>query len=133
MPIKETGDGDEPCAKKRKVKGKVTAVDEHIVSGFACKRVSSVPEYETRIYVYSGPDSMTRFFEHIMEESKIIGQLMSKNEPMLPLTKKERKANREETMSPYCKDPFTSENRKVHHHCHVSGRYLSPACNNCNP
>jgi len=91
MTIEETGDGDEPCTKKRKVERKVTAVDEHVVSGFACKRVSSVPEYETPIYVYSNPDPMTRFFERIMQESKIIGQLMSKNELMLPLTKEDRK------------------------------------------
>jgi hypothetical protein len=128
----ETDYGDEPSAKKHKVEGNTKAVDEHVISGFACKRVSSVPEYETPIYVYSGPDPMTRFFEHIMEESRVIGRLMGRNEEMLPLGKEEKRAYKEETVCPYCKGPFTESNWKVHHHCHVSGKYLSPACNNCN-
>jgi len=96
----------------------VKGVDEHVVSGFACKRVSSVPEYEKPIDVYSCPDPMTRFFEHIVEESKVIGQLMGREEDIMPLTKEEKKAYREEKVCPYCKGRFTPKNRKVHQHCH---------------
>ena len=31
-----------------------------------------------------------------------------------------------------CKREFTDMNRKVRHHCHVTGRFLSATCNNCN-
>jgi len=122
----------EPPAKKRKVEGKTKVENEHVVSGFACKRVSNIPEYETPIVVYSGPDPMAKFFEHIMQENKEIGELMSKNEPMLPLTKEEKKNYSKETMCPYCKDPFTRRNHKTRHHCHITGRFISAACNNCN-
>jgi len=31
-----------------------------------------------------------------------------------------------------CGTNFSAKNRKVRHHCHVSGNFLFPACNNCN-
>ena len=31
-----------------------------------------------------------------------------------------------------CHTHFTHQNHKVRHHCHVTGQYLFPACNNCN-
>jgi len=111
---------------------KTKVVDEHVVSGFACKRVSNIPEYETPIVVYSGPDPMAKFYEHIMEESNVIRDLMSKSEPRLPLTKDEKKNYRKETWCPYCKEPFITQNHKTRHHCHISGKFLSAACNNCN-
>ena len=31
-----------------------------------------------------------------------------------------------------CKHQFTDVNYKVKHHCHVTGKFLSATCNNCN-
>jgi len=75
---------------------------------------------------------MTRFIEHIMQESQVIGDLMSEDEPMLPLTKEEKETYGRDTMCPCCKGPYDVKNRKTRHHCHITGRFISAACNNCN-
>jgi len=67
-----------------------------------------------------------------MQESQVIGDLMNKDEPMLPLTKGEQTAVKAETMCPHCQGPFSAKNRKTRHHYHITGRFISAACNNCN-
>jgi len=47
------------------------------VYGFACHRVSEFPEYQTDPVVYSGPQVMDKFYEHIMKESQVISDLPS--------------------------------------------------------
>jgi len=44
---------------------KTRIVDEHSVSGFCCHRVTDIEQYQTPPTLYSGPDIMTRFYEHI--------------------------------------------------------------------
>ena len=45
---------------------KVRQLHKH--SGFACLRVSQVPEFNGEIFTYCGEDSMTAFFEHIRDQ-----------------------------------------------------------------
>jgi len=62
-------------------------VDEHMVSGFCCHRVTSLPQYQTPPTLYSGPDVMTHFYDHAMSENKIINDIMPEQVPITPLTK----------------------------------------------
>jgi len=45
---------------------KSDTVDEHLVSGFRCYRVTTLPQYQTPPTMYSGPDVMTHFYQHVM-------------------------------------------------------------------
>jgi len=65
-------------------------IDEHGVCGFACHRVTDIVEYQTDPVVYSGPDPMSVFYDHVMSESKIIGEIL-KN--VLSVTIKVRESN----------------------------------------
>ena len=109
-----------------------TIVDEHVVSGFACHRVSLMEEHQTPPTVYSGPDVMSKFYEHIMAEHAAISKILGKNVPMQALTFKQQTDYDDATVCQNCNEPFTTNNRKVRHHCHVSGQFLFAACNNCN-
>jgi len=40
-------------------------IDEHRVCGFACYRVTDYPQYQTDPFVYSRPDVMNKFYDHI--------------------------------------------------------------------
>jgi len=51
-------------------------IDEHRVCGFACHRVTDIVEYQTDPVDYSGPDPMSVFYDHVMTESKIIGEIL---------------------------------------------------------
>ena len=61
-------------------------IQEHHISGFACYRVTDNAEYQTEPTVYSGPEPMTKFYEHVMSESKVLGQIIASDEEMKPLT-----------------------------------------------
>jgi len=108
-------------------------VNEHTPSGFCVYRVSDITEYNREPFVYSGPDVMNNFYDHIMSESEAISEILDRDCDMLPLTDDEQiKYDATETC-PYndCQfDPIT--NPKVRHHNHITGRFISAACNNCN-
>jgi len=107
-------------------------IDEHRVCGFACYRVSEYPQYQTDPVVYSGPDVMDKFYEHIMRESQEISSILANDLDMTPLTDGEQTYYDAATVCGECGVAFTAANHKVRHHDHVSGQYLFPACNNCN-
>jgi len=107
-------------------------LDVHSASCFCCYRISSEPKYRTPPKVYSGPDPMTEFYDHIMEESRVISRIVSQQVPMRPMTPDEHKLHEAATECVNCGGPFSDRNLRVRHHDHVSGEYLFPACQKCN-
>jgi len=92
-------------------------LDVHSVSGFCCYRVSSESKYRTPPKLYSGPDPMTEFYDHVMEESSVISKIVSHQVPMRPMISDEHKPA---TECVNCGGPFTDRNLKVRHHDHVA-------------
>ena len=82
--------------------------------------------------MYSGPDPITEFYDHVMEESRVISKIVSHQVPMRPMTSDEHKLHEAATECVNCGGPFSDRNLKVRHHDHVSGKYLFPACQKCN-
>ena len=121
-----------PATSRLDTDAKTHIVDEHSVSGFCCYRVTDLPQYQTLPTVYSGPDVMSHFYEHVMAETKIFDDILSEQIPMSGMTDVDRRRHRAATTCFNCNHPFTHENYKVRHHCHVTGQYLFPCCNNCN-
>jgi len=123
-PIDPNEDGDAMKATK--------LIDEHNVCGFACHRVSVYPQYQTDPVVYSGPGVMDAFYKHVMQESKIISDILADDQDMDPLTDTQQADYDGMTTCGACGEEFTKANHKVRHHAHVTGQFLFPACNNCN-
>jgi len=107
-------------------------LDVHSVSGFCCYCISSEPKYRTPPKVYSGPDPMTEFYDHVVEESRVISKIVSHQVAMRPMTSDEHKLHEAATDCVNCGGPFSDQNLKVRPHDHVSGEYLFPACQKCN-
>ena len=107
---------------------------QHIPSGFCVYTVSSHPDYVSKPYIYSGPgDVMEHFFDYIYREYyDVIEPLLKQNQPMLPLTAEQSIKHDAATKCQCCNFNFTQRNCKTAHHCHVTGQYLGPVCNNCN-
>jgi len=57
---------------------------------------------------------MSKFYEHIMQENEIICSILKTNNEMHMMTEKQK------------------NDYDVVTHCHVSGKFLYAACNNCN-
>ena len=47
----------------------------HKLSGFACLRVSQVPELNREIFTYSGENWMTVFFEYIKDQDRYVQRI----------------------------------------------------------
>jgi len=105
---------------------------EHQPSGFCCLLVSRFFEHNHKIFTYSGPNVMEEFFKHIKQQQDDINKVLSNNLPMDPLTDEETKSHDSATHCLTCKETFTEDNVKTHHHCHITGKYIGPVCNNCN-
>ena len=110
----------------------ITPSGEHVPSGFCCLRVSKFPQYDHKIHTYSGDNVVQEFLKYITQEQTEIDSILSSNISMNPLTDRERLAHNAATICSTCESQFTKSNYKVRHHCHVTGQYIAPVCNNCN-
>ena len=109
-----------------------TIVSAHVPSGFCLYRVSPHEEFYTPPFTYSGGDTMEKFFDRVFEEANTISDILSRDVPMSPLSRNEQAEHDRATVCRNCKVAFSSQNPKTRHHSHVTGRYLFPACCNCN-
>ena len=109
----------------------ITPSGEHVPSGFCCLRTSKFPEHDHNIYTYSGTNVLDEFFAHIKREQNFINQIISTNVDMKPLSDEDRLAHDSATFCSTCEESFNIKNWKVYHHCHVTGNYIGPVCNNC--
>ena len=91
----------------------VRPIDEHRVCGFACHRVTSISKYQTDPVVYSGRAVMSKFYDHVMSESKIISDVLHNNETMIPMTPEQQRDYDSATHCTDCHTEFTSANWKV--------------------
>ena len=113
--------------------GKKTCIlDTHQISGFCSHRVTDSERHQTPPTVYSGSDVISHFYEHVMSESRQISEILSVQVPLAKMSPDEEKRHRAATVCENCRCEFTHDNYRVRHHCHVSGKYLFPACNSCN-
>ena len=101
-------------------------------SGFACIRVSQLPEFNEEIFTYSGENSITVFFEHIKDHNRYVRSILSDVKPMKTLTAEQQLQQAPATTYELCHPKFTNKNKKAKHHCHLSRLYISFYCNTCN-
>jgi RNase P subunit RPR2 len=107
--------------------------DRHEPSGFCCIRVSSFESMNhEEAYVYSGPDVMQHFYDHVIKERDLVNKILDKQIPMSRMTDTELERYEKATVCGTCDKPFTDKNVKVRHHCHVTGRFIDATCNRCN-
>jgi len=88
--------------------------------------------------VYSGADDvMEVFYQHVLNEMNIMNWIVADNVEMLPFTAEHEAEFEAATICGNCKKPFTDDNHKVRHHCHISGEFLFPVAtiptSNSNP
>jgi len=71
------------------------------------------------------------FFYETREQTEI-DSILSSNNSMNPIADRERVAHNAATICSTCESQFSKSNYKVRHHCHVTGQYIAPVCNNYN-
>jgi len=68
----------------------------------------------------------------VLRGARSISDILSRNVPMCPLDYDQQSSFDAAVTCHNCNTKFTADNPKTRHHCHVTGNYLFPACNNCN-
>ena len=84
----------------------------HTPIGFACLRVSHVPEFNGEIFMYSGEDSMTVFFEHIKDQDHYVRNILSDVKPMKTLKAEQQLQHAAATTSELCHGQFTKKKKR---------------------
>ena len=109
------------------------SVNEHVPSGFCCLKVSKFDDEMFEPYVYSGPDTVSKFYEHIYREQETICTKLNVQMDMSSLTDEEKSQYENASTCPNCNSSFDQISRiKVRHHCHTTGRFLGAVCAKCN-
>ena len=50
----------------------------------------------------------------------------------MKITKEQQQEYDNLTLCKYCNCSFSEENKKVNHHVHIAGKFISRICHNCN-
>jgi len=66
------------------VQTKTRKLDDHVVSGFCCYRVTDLSQYQTPPTAYSSPDVMTHFYKHVISENEKINKILLQQVPERP-------------------------------------------------
>ena len=109
---------------------------KHTPSGFCYYIKSSIPGFDREPVLYSkkseDEDISTIFVTSLEKEIQEIYNQYKQPKPMIYLTKKQWGDFNSATHCHICKVKFTSDERKVRDHCHLTGQYRGPAHNKCN-
>jgi hypothetical protein len=114
------------------VDGDTDVLVEHIPSGFCAYTVSWDEEHETNPIVYSGPDCMDVFYDHLTTEQWRIVSILKNKYEMELLNENVREHFDRATECPRCFQPFSGDRKKVMHHNHRAGKFIDALCNSCN-
>ena len=106
--------------------------DTHVPSGFCVVTTSLFEDHDYQLFCYTGENVMDEFFAHMQREEQRIRSILSADKPMNDLTPEEQIKYNASTVCVSCNREFTADRRKIHHHCHVTGKYLAPVCQVCN-
>jgi len=82
---------DSPRRRRRRRRGQGDLSDRRApLCGFACYRMTYYPQYQTDPFVYSGPDVINKFYDHIMSESGAIETILVDDQDMTQLTDRQQ-------------------------------------------
>jgi len=77
-------------------------------------------------------DCISWFVKELEELAHCVKTLLSINVLRGALSREQWKAHHNATHCHICEKPFTPDDTWIRHHCHLTGRYRSPAHSNCN-
>ena len=106
--------------------------DMHVPSGFCVVTTSRFEDHDYKLHCYTGDNVMDEFFTYMQSEERRIRSILSVNEPMKPLTYEENTKHNAAMVCVSCNREFTTDRRKIRHHCHVTGKYIDAVCQVCN-
>lgn len=108
---------------------------KHLQNSFGVKYCCIHDEYskDVKIMNNSDPDVVSKSFVETLEDyAKDSYKLLQKNKTNIRWRLKDKEEHKKSNNCFDCKKKYTVENKKVAHHDHISGEFISSLCNECN-
>ena len=108
---------------------------QHVANSYGLKYSCIHDEYSEPIEIYnnSEPKPVIKNFVCSVERlARSSYKLMKQNINKIIITDEEKITHNNCLKCSRCETEFTEENKKVKHHDHITGKFISTFCNNCN-
>ena len=108
---------------------------KHVANSFGLKYNCIHKEYSEPVKIFNSPDQkvvVKKFVETIEDKARSSYKLMKQNINNIVITKEQNNKHKECIKCSRCECDFTDENKKVKHHDHITGKFISTLCNSCN-
>ena len=111
------------------------AYQKHVPISYCINVVCIDKVWNKQPITYTGLDCMERFFEDMEKINEDIRMVYAITNPMSPLTEEEEFEYELGQECYVCNKRFNNleeNDKKVRDHCHLTGKYIGPACSYCN-
>ena len=107
----------------------------HVANSFGLKYNCIHKQYSEPVKIFNSSDEkivVKKFVETIEDKARSSYKLMKQNINNIILTKEQKIKHKDCLKCSRCECKFTEENKKVKHHDHITGNFISTLCNSCN-
>ena len=114
---------------------KTIKYQKHLQNSFGLKYCCIHDEYDKDVEIVndSNPSNVTKLFIEKLESYAIESyKLLQKNKENIIWNEEQKNNHSENTECQECKCKYSVNNKKVAHHDHITGKFISSLCNGCN-
>ena len=110
-----------------------TKYQQHTDCGYGYKLVCCDDKFSKPVQIYRGKNAVNKFLSKMIEEAEYCKQIKEKhfNQEMI-IAPKEEQQFKKSTKCHICNKKYTTNDKKVRDHCHITGRYRGSAHELCN-
>ena len=110
-----------------------TKYQQHTDCGYGYKLVCCDDKFSKPVQIYRGKNAVNKFLSKMIEEAEYCKQIKEKhfNQEMI-ITPEEEQQLKKSTECHICNKKYTTNNKKVRDHCHITGWYRGSAHELCN-
>ena len=105
---------------------------KHYPISVAAKRVCVVPEFNGKLFLYTGKDAVLKFLDYLEEQATEMLCILEEYYKPAKLKQADLDFHHRQTHCGSCKYEFKHHSEKRIDHCHLSGKYRGCLCNRCN-
>lgn len=114
---------------------KTVRYQKHLQNSYGVKYSCIYPEYSKNVKTFnnSDPNEVSKDFVETLEEyAKESYKLIQQNKTKIKWDTEQKHNHNKSTNCSECKCMYTDTNKKVAHHDHITGKFISSLCNKCN-
>lgn len=116
-------------------KNNTSKYQKHVANSYGLKYNCIHKEYSKDIKIFNSSNSeevIESFINELETLSKYSYKLIKQSEKNIIMTTQQKIEHNKANECSFCQSSFDEKNKKVRHHDHLTGEFISTLCNNCN-